>query len=290
MNLAHLKQFYAVAKHLSFTKASVELSIAQPSISKVVRQFEGELGLKLLDRTTREVRLTSDGLILFEHAQAIFENVDQLERVLKRTSVTTRKPLLVGTNDAIASLLLPGLVKSSLLAENPVYPVIQTGTAGELCSLIERRKLEIAILFHVPELPEKLKSEIIARVRFHLVVAKKKAKDDTTLECFIGSREVDEEGNKRFPTFERWKKIKPAAAIKVSSNSLHAHLQMVTDGVGISILPDFLVRKRLDRGELVDLLPKENLVFSMKAVSHKSFALSTAASAWLKVLHSLMSN
>jgi len=67
MELRHLRYFVAVAEALSFTKAAEKLRIAQPSLTKQVRNLEDEIGVKLLDRSNNCVALTDAGsLFLFE--------------------------------------------------------------------------------------------------------------------------------------------------------------------------------------------------------------------------------
>jgi DNA-binding transcriptional LysR family regulator len=66
MNVAlrQLRAFLAVARHGSFGRAANEIGLSQSAVSLSVRQLESELGLKLLDRTTRQVQLTNVGATL----------------------------------------------------------------------------------------------------------------------------------------------------------------------------------------------------------------------------------
>src|SRR4051812_47897591 len=65
-DLRQLRTFVAVAEELNFTRAAERLHLAQQAVSKSVRQFEDELGVPLLERTTRDVRLTPAGAALLE--------------------------------------------------------------------------------------------------------------------------------------------------------------------------------------------------------------------------------
>jgi DNA-binding transcriptional LysR family regulator len=62
--LRQLRAFVAVAQELNFTRAAERLHLGQQAVSKSVRQLERELGVTLLERTTREVRLTPAGAAL----------------------------------------------------------------------------------------------------------------------------------------------------------------------------------------------------------------------------------
>ncbi|MGZ6503240.1 MAG: LysR family transcriptional regulator, partial [Tumebacillaceae bacterium] len=56
MDIRHLTYFVEVARHKSFTKAGEALHITQPTISKMVRNLEEELGVTLFDRTTKQIK------------------------------------------------------------------------------------------------------------------------------------------------------------------------------------------------------------------------------------------
>jgi LysR family cyn operon transcriptional activator len=68
MELRHLRYFLSIVKLGSFTKAAEELSVTQPTLSHQIRQLEEELGCELLDRTSRNVRLTNAGEIFANFA------------------------------------------------------------------------------------------------------------------------------------------------------------------------------------------------------------------------------
>ncbi len=61
MELRHLRYFVAVAEALSFTKGAKKLHLAQPSLTRQIKDLEQEIGVRLLDRTKRKVSLTDEG-------------------------------------------------------------------------------------------------------------------------------------------------------------------------------------------------------------------------------------
>jgi DNA-binding transcriptional LysR family regulator len=74
--LRHLRAFLAVAQELNFTRAAQRLHVAQQAVSKSVAQLEKELGVELLERTSREVRLTEAGRALRADARLIVDAAD----------------------------------------------------------------------------------------------------------------------------------------------------------------------------------------------------------------------
>jgi DNA-binding transcriptional LysR family regulator len=81
--LRHLRYFVAVAEALSFTQAAERLHIAQPALSATIRQLETELGVELLERTSRKVRLTSAGELLLERARATLASAEETFAVVR---------------------------------------------------------------------------------------------------------------------------------------------------------------------------------------------------------------
>jgi len=75
-DLRQLRTFVAVAETLNFTRAAERLSVGQQAVSKTIGQLEAELGVELVERTTREVSLTKAGMKLLETGKPALEAVD----------------------------------------------------------------------------------------------------------------------------------------------------------------------------------------------------------------------
>jgi len=70
---AKLTAFVAVAEHASFTRAATQLGISNPSLSHAIRSLEDQLGVRLFNRTTRNVALTEAGAELLAHLNPALE-------------------------------------------------------------------------------------------------------------------------------------------------------------------------------------------------------------------------
>lgn len=96
MELRHLRYFAAVANHLSFTRAARELRVAQPALSRQIRQLEDEVGVRLLERNQRSVALTQAGRAFLDEARKLLRQSDEAIRVAKNSASVPSGHLDVG--------------------------------------------------------------------------------------------------------------------------------------------------------------------------------------------------
>lgn len=282
MNLLHLEYFYVVAKENGFTKASQLLRIQQPAISRMVKQLEENLGFALFERVGRGIQLTKQGQEVFESCKKIFGEVENLKSSLGDIKGICQGPLVIGAADPIASRFVPEIL-SSFLEEHPkVYPSIISGPSSMLMGEILSGKIEMGMFFHIPDMPEKLEIFETRLFRFHLVIKKELRRKKEIIESFIGSREIDDISTRKFPTIERIKKDYPGVKIRLSSNNISSHREYVLRGMGVAILPDFLVKDDLKSGLLAEVFPGEKFEFEMKFIKRKTSILSLNASEFLK--------
>lgn len=277
MNLLHLQYFYTVAKERGFTNASKALRIQQPAISRMVKLLEDDLGFKLFEKVGRNVQLTKAGVAVFEHCKSIFGNVENLKLSLGQISGECKGPILIGAAEPIASHFLPAIIKSYLSKFPEVYPNIYSGPAAMLFEKILKGEIEFGIFFHTPDLPEKLEIFETKEIIYHIVICKDLQRKKAVIENFIGSREIDDTSTRRFPTLERIRKDYPSVKIRISSNNLTAHKEMVLQGLGISILPSFLINTELNDGKLTELYPQESFKFKMKFIKRRTSILSKSS-------------
>ena len=84
MELRHLRSFMAVAAEQNFTRAADRLGIAQPPLSRHIKELEQDLGVALFDRGSRPVRLTEAGRILHQQAAQILASIDQIPKTMQQ--------------------------------------------------------------------------------------------------------------------------------------------------------------------------------------------------------------
>ena len=110
MDLDALRIYLLVAESASFTRAAERLGLTRARVSAVVQQLEAELGTRLLQRTTRSVRVTPDGQLFAERAQALVGEADELQALFRHQPAALRGRLRVDMPGQLASqVLIPRL-------------------------------------------------------------------------------------------------------------------------------------------------------------------------------------
>lgn len=107
-----LKSFYRVVKLGGFTKASIKMGVNQSSVSRQVQRLERQLGVKIFDRSYKELKLTKEGEILFEITHKMVSDAASIESLLSKGKNEPQGTLKVATTIALASMWLPYYVNS----------------------------------------------------------------------------------------------------------------------------------------------------------------------------------
>lgn len=110
MDILHLHYFLEVARQKSFTKASHVLHVSQPSISKVVKTLENELGAPLFERLGREVLLTDVGRAVFKQAQKVVNDFHDLTNEMQDVVHLKRGNLAIGLPPMIGARFFPQVI------------------------------------------------------------------------------------------------------------------------------------------------------------------------------------
>ena len=110
MELRHLRYFVTVARLGSISRAAEKLFIAQPPLSAQIRQLEEEVGVQLLARLPRGVRLTPAGQSFFEDAVAILTRAEQAAERARERQYGQQATLRLGLVPSSTHTVLPGLL------------------------------------------------------------------------------------------------------------------------------------------------------------------------------------
>jgi DNA-binding transcriptional LysR family regulator len=155
-DLYELSLFHLVVKHRSFTKAAQAAGLTQSAITRQIQGVEHSLGIDLLERTTRSVRLTKAGEFLFHESARLLGDVDQSLRRLKEDFTDARKVIRVGVSRSIGLAHLPGFFHANLRQFSNVGYHVSYQASAEILSSLEANDLDLGVLCPPPRLPRTL--------------------------------------------------------------------------------------------------------------------------------------
>lgn len=120
MELRHLRYFAAVARELSFSRAAEQLHIAQPPLSRQIRQLEDELGAELFDRSARPLRLTPAGQFFQGQTQQILDRLTEVRAATARIARGRRAWFSIGFVPSALYGALPEVIRRFREAQSAV--------------------------------------------------------------------------------------------------------------------------------------------------------------------------
>ncbi|MCQ6557335.1 LysR family transcriptional regulator [Paenibacillus mendelii] len=165
MDLRQLSYFLEVAQHASFSKASQSIHLSQPTLSKMVKSLEDELGVVLLDRSTRKVVLTEAGKLVQTHAQAVINAQQQLLAAVVDLKEMRKGQFTLGLPPVIGASFFPRVIADF----HQLHPDIEIQIVEEGGKRIEQLLIEGKINLGVIVLPvDEQLFEAVPIVKRHL--------------------------------------------------------------------------------------------------------------------------
>ncbi|SDT19357.1 LysR family transcriptional regulator [Microlunatus soli] len=148
METRELRYFVAVAEELHFGRAAERLGIAQPPLSRAIRQLERRLGAPLLERTSRSVGLTEAGVVLLRESRTALDAVDAAERRTRRAALApTGDPgVVLATKAGASNGLLSKLLDVYAAEPGAVSVEVVLCGIGEQEQLLRDGRADVALL------------------------------------------------------------------------------------------------------------------------------------------------
>ncbi len=145
VDLRHLQAFVSAARYRSFTRAARSLDISQPAFTVQIRQLETELGVRLLDRTTRSVQLTRVGKDLAPVVERLLRELRSTLETTRELSATKSGPVRLASLPSLAATILPGML-SALKAEHPGVAVhLREAPARRIVGMVKSEEVDFGI-------------------------------------------------------------------------------------------------------------------------------------------------
>lgn len=171
MEMHQVRYFLAVARELNFTRAAEECNVAQPSLTRAIRQLEGELGGDLFRRERPQAQLTELGQRMLPHLRQCYEsamNARSLAAAIKKGEVGSLRLALSSTIDS--ALVTSHVVELGKLFSNLDLKLLR-GTATDVLEYLKKGEVELGIAGPMDEEWERLDCWPLFTEGFHLSVA-----------------------------------------------------------------------------------------------------------------------
>lgn len=154
MDLKQLEYFVRVAELGSFTRAAHALDVAQPALSRQIRQLEVELRQHLLLRNGRGAVPTEAGKVLLAHARGILHQVARAREELGRLRGALAGRVAIGLPPSLARLLAVPLTRAFRQALPQATLSISEGLSAALLEQLQQGHLDLALLYNPTPVPE----------------------------------------------------------------------------------------------------------------------------------------
>ena len=295
MEIHHLRVFCSVYRNRSFTKASRELFLSQPTISDHIKTLEEALDSRLFERLGRSIAPTMESSILYPRAVELIEKLDAIKSDIRLVMEEPSGELLVGASSMQGSVLIPRAAASFKL----LYPAVSF-------RLVVRESRAITNMVMEHELPVGIVGAIMERNALDFTCL---TDDDLVLVCSGGMMPADQinagdlsnlpfvvrqEGSGTKMTADGYFASKgvPAGKLRVAASfsSAEAMMEAIKSGLGAGVLPRLCVARELEKGTLMEIKIKGlRMRQNFYILSHKRRAITGILSLFMDHLKAVAS-
>ncbi|SEG34178.1 LysR family transcriptional regulator, cyn operon transcriptional activator [Saccharopolyspora kobensis] len=248
VELRHLRYLLAVAEHANFTRAAEELHISQPTLSQQVKQLEKALGVQLLDRTGRSVRLTDAGATYLHHAREVLRDLAAGERAVLDVQDLSRGHLRLAVTPTFTAYLVGPLTGEFRAAHPGISLDVREMTQDRIEAALLADELDLGVAFRGGHLPgidsaalltESLSLVVgrrhpLARRRHPLPVAEVAEQPLALLSADFATRgHID----------AYFAQHRAQVRVAVEANSVTALIEMIRRTDLVTVLPDAITRE-----------------------------------------------
>lgn len=146
MDIHKLRIFVTVARLGSFTKAAEQLHMTQPTVSQQLALLESSLGVRLIERDTRYMRLNAAGETLLSYAERLLALADEAADAARNAAGLTERTVRIGVGHTLATYLLPGVLRRY----RDQYPAnivsISVGNTTQLLESLASNLIDLALV------------------------------------------------------------------------------------------------------------------------------------------------
>src|SRR5881275_2365979 len=289
MELRQMRYFVAVAEALSFTRGAEKLHLAQPSLTRQIKNLEEELGVRLLDRTKARVSLTPEGQSFLVDAKRVLELSEEIVQSVRHFSRHELAPLNIGYVANLFYDLLP-VTLASFQRSFPTVPInLFDMTCGDQFHALQDGRIDLGFVGLREPIEERgLQFRPIASYDTVVAIAKNDALAKQSLiklkelepMFFIGMSEASYPGYRRWLT-QTCRKVGFSPKVLQDADIERTVIQSVAAGLGVALLPDQVKKLPHDSVVFLELSPA---IKTESCIAWKTNNPSVALKAYINVV------
>jgi DNA-binding transcriptional LysR family regulator len=258
MDIHHLRIFVSVYKNRSFTRASEEMHISQPTISEHMKNLENSLGCKLFDRLGRSILPTTEADLLYPKTLQLLDDLGRIQEEITAAGTSIKGQLIIGASTIPGTYILPRLAYSFKKQYPDVAFEILIEDSAKITGMVLQHDLPYGIvgakiisdkLFYEPLFEDELVLVATKKVLAQKTVTLKKLASVPFLQREIGS------GTRH--TFENFLSKSNTATddfnIVATLGSTSAVKQAVKESLGASVISRIAVQEELGNKKLQEI-------------------------------------
>ncbi len=255
-SVENLQCFLAAAEHLNFRRAAAEVALTPTAFGQRIKQLEARVGAPLFERTTRRVQMTESGLALIDEARHVIRALQGCLDAIRTGSAPFR--FVLGSRFELArSWLAPALAEMS--KDQPRFDIdIYCGSGQDIIQRLEAGLLD-CIVTSAPVSKSNWQALVLHPENYVLVGSAEMLRTTPLNEPSDCANHVLVDVDRTLP-LTRYVQNAPGAELIFQSQrylgSGEAMLEFVRAGVGVAVLPEYMVANYLKSGEFIRLLPK----------------------------------
>lgn len=292
MDFRQIEAFVYVVRFNSFSKAADAIFLTQPTVSSHISSLENELGIKLIDRSGKEVEPTSAGKIFYEYANNLVNIRDQAVYTINKFSKKVEGKVEIAASTVPAEYLLPRLIIGLRSIYNNISFSVDQYDSNQVVDRLLEKKYELGMVGTIIEnnkldycklAEDRLVLATPLNKKFSAITSHVLTFDSIKDESFI-YRESGSGTRKEFEKILINHEISPSS-IKIAAqfNSIDAIKQAVSKGLGVSIMSYISVEDYVRFGQIRTFdIEGFDLKRAFYIVTHKKRPLSPVNSVFLK--------
>ena len=257
--LRQLGHLVALAEARHFGKAAQASHVTQSTLSASIKELEETLQASLVDRTKRKVVLTPLGTDVAERARRLLDEAQEIARLAQRESAPLTGTVRMGVIPTIGPFLLPSVLPRLRRAYPKLRLYLTEDLSARLAEQLHAGAIDVALLalpFDAGNVEERVLFEDafkLAARKDHALAQKNSVRmDDLRAEEIL----LLKEGHcLREHAMEACRLADPKQAEVVEATSLHTLVQMVDNGLGITLLPQLAIDGGILRGTGLNVVP-----------------------------------